>query len=238
MVSIRVEVSQGASLEVRAMANAAPELAVAIARRAALAARTAVISEIRKVFTQGARRSGGRFDRTIPKIRRDPFNFGGGSFGFEVETRPVYRIRRKSPFDLFWLFAGAPRTVRSGKGRWLALPIGPRGGQPPEAQLPSRGAGRASAIAWPQDLKGRGWTLWTLPPKLTGKRYPILMGAPPGQPRSKGRPLFVLVPQIQIRKRLSLEAIAKRITARLPSFEAAEIKRLEGLSKRSRRGRR
>jgi len=238
VVDAKVFVEDGAAIAVRVAASQHPEIMDRVARRAAMSARNAVIAQIRRVFAQGRRRSGGRFEKAVPKIRRNPVDFGDGAFGYEVLHKADYRLRRRQAFDLFWLFSGTPRTVTSARGKFLTIPIGAP--STPESVVPSRRWGRAASIAWPEDLEKRGWKFWVLSPARSGKRHPILMGVPPGQKKSSSRPMYLLVRQVRINKRLDLAGIARRTDARIPAMISAELKRAERMEGRTRlrRGRR
>jgi hypothetical protein len=204
-------------------AKAHAEVPVRVARRAGNSARASTVRAIKTRFSQRRRRGGVLFANTVPKMPRQPEDMGQGQVGFRVRTKAFFSRRRSVGFDLFWFFDNAPRVVASGKGKWLAIPLGSPNTS--ESLIPSRRWGRAAAIAWPSDLKNRGWRLKVVPAR-NGRKAPLIIGIPPGGGTWKdAKPLYTLHKAVNVRKGFNLKQIHDRTSGKIDGWLDAEMRK-------------
>jgi hypothetical protein len=219
-VTIEVGATQGLSQIVmrdfRAMGQIMPQAAV----RAARGARSSLRRQISSRFKRKPTRGGAAFANTLPKIRPKLEDYGGGKMAARVRTMAWYKSRRGVNFDLFWLFDNAPITIRSTRGRMIAVPL-------PGANLPNKGGGAARTVAWPRDLQAKGWRTSIIPAGRGGLKNPLIVGGPPGTPRSGWKPLYTLHRQVRVSKRLPVGKTAERFGRKLPTYAAQGLARLQ-----------
>lgn len=202
--------------DAKAMAKIVPNAAV----RAARGARQSLRRAIKAHFGRHMAKGGKAFAETIPAIPQALTDLGGGRFGARVRTKAFFRHRRGIAFDLFWLFENSPKTIVSGRGRMLAIPL-------PGAKLPLVGAGMTRKLPWPRDLMAKGWKLKILPAGQGGVKSTLIMGGPPGTKNKDMKPLYVLKKAVVIKKKLDIKKTADRFEKRIPRYIEAGMKRFE-----------
>lgn len=168
----------------------------------------------------------------LRRIIRTRFSSGGAVFnakGFaaainvkknadewwSVVDRSVYRKKRSEAVSLAWVFDTAP-IISSRSGGWVAVPI--------KGQAPLAGSGRR--YAWPSEAAARGWDLEIVP--IMGKPFKLIMGRLGN--RGPWTPLYFYIPPYKAAKRLDLDALWRKWTARLETewgdaFDRRQAKR-------------
>lgn len=213
-VEIDARIAAGLARVVMADAKAMEQIVPDAAVRAARAARQSLRRQIKALFGRHGAMGGKPFPETIPAIPQKLVDVGAGRIGAVVRTKAYLKHRRSVGFDLFWLFENAPRTIVSGRGRMLAIPL-------PGANLPLAGRGATRKIPWPRDLIARGWKTKIIPAGRGRVKDPIIMGGPPGTKNKDLKPLYVLKKSVTIKKRLNLKATADKFGARIPKYTDA-----------------